>query len=581
MVSKLRRFYKMISTGITEIEHDHTQERIPRIDVRGLPKYNFISLFMEYIGDQRSYHEYNYINGKSMIVAAALGRVTARTQGIQGSVFPRPLKINDMNLIIGYSGTGKSISHDESRSMLENFMGKDIFIPKAAPETVAKELADFKIITRPEQPKTKGRRSKKGEDEDSEDSEPEETTTKQKEIEIEIELPAAKYPRCWRTFWRGEFGSFLAEMNKTYMAGITEDFCDYYSGNIETKIIKGDSKLSNVKFMFRDDLFFALNGSMTPISLTYLTIEMIKKGLVRFTFYDGSDLPLKEIPQDADIQAIAKKQGDIFTRTEEYKNSLGIKKDDYQKRCLIKCGVILDTLLKNQLVDVDFSEEAAELILNREKAMLRQFGNDRYILMLISRDLEKIYKECIAVELGNIPYYLIANQEKLEDREIRISDTFEDLENTNTFYDKISNFDLSKIDHEHRIRKLIVTPETAKFVLKMFDRIYFPSMLSIVEKIKDQDTNKVNKTTLEKVIKVFTDAPNISKHIVIQMYRDALERFEKQEKAKLEKGDISKDQISEINKKIQENREKTQDEIKYFSNLDDSFIITSLTRRQL
>jgi hypothetical protein len=308
---------------------------------------------------------------------------------------------------------------------------------------------------------------------------------------------------------------------------------------------------------------------------------MIKKGLVRFAFYDGSDLPLKEIPQDADIQAIAKKQGDIFTRTEEYKNSLGIKKDDYQKRCLIKCGVILDTLLKNQLVDVDFSEEAAELILNREKAMLRQFGNDRYILMLISRDLEKIYKECIAVELGNIPYYLIANQEKLEDREIRISDTFEDLENTNTFYDKISNFDLSKIDHEHRIRKLIVTPETAKFVLKMFDRIYFPSMLSIVEKIKDQDTNKVNKTTLEKVIKVFTDAPNISKHIVIQMYRDALERFEKQEKAKLEKGDISKDQISEINKKIQENREKTQDEIKYFSNLDDSFIITSLTRRQL
>jgi hypothetical protein len=566
---------------INRVEHDHTQQRIPRIDIRGLPNYNFINLFMEYIGDKRSYHEYNYINAKSMLVATTLGRVYARTPGIQGEPYPKPLRANDMNVIIGNSGTGKSVSHDEAKDIQETIMGKDIFIPRCAPETLAKELSDIKVITQLERPK-----GNKGEDRDSESEDPEDKTSKKhKEISIEIELPAVRYPRCWRVFWLGEFGSFLADTNKSYMEGIIEDFCDYYSGNIETKTIKGDTKLSNIKFMFRDDLFFAVNGSMTPMSLMYITIEMIKKGLMRITFYDGSDLPQKDIPPDADIEAIQNKTGNLLEKTEQHKKTKGTKKDDYRKRCIIKCGAILDSLLKDQILEVDISEEAEALILNREKAMLRQFGNDRYILMLISRDLEKIFKECIAVELGNVPYYLISNKDRLADKEITITETLKDLENTDGFYAALNEFDISKIDNEHRIRKLTVTPETARFVLKMFDRIYFPSMVSIVDKIREQD-RKVNKTTLEKVIRVFNDAPNLSKDIVIQMYRESFDRFEKQQRAQikqLEKGNLidKEKQIQSLEEYIQEEKENTQNNIEYFTKLDERFNITSLTSRQL
>lgn len=123
---------------------EHKQERIPRIDTRRLPNYNFINLFMEYMGDTRTYPEYNYVNAKSMIAAIILGRIHARTQSIHGAVFPRPLKVNDLNNVIGDSGTGKSVSHDKSNDITDRVMGPSIFLEKGAPETIAKELADFK-----------------------------------------------------------------------------------------------------------------------------------------------------------------------------------------------------------------------------------------------------------------------------------------------------------------------------------------------------------------------------------------------------------------------------------------------------
>ena len=533
---------------------------------------------MDCIGDKRSYPEYNYMTGKSIMVGLILGRLNARTESIYGEIYQRQLKANDVNVLVGDTGTGKSVTVDAGRLILQTVQTSEIFIPKCAPETLAKELADFKIITQLEKPKRKGKKKGKEEQEEEQEEELDDISTKTKEVATEIELPKVKYPRAWRVFWNGEFGSFLASTNKPYMAGIIEDFCDYYTGNIETKIITGETKGSNVKYKFRDDLFFAIYGAMTPKSLEYLDTEHIEKGLTRWTWYDGSDLKPLEIPENSDIKELSKKQGDLFKRTEEHLKTKGRAKDDYKLRCLIKGGIILSELLNDHTIEVFFSPEATELIKNRQKNMLRLHHNDRTMLTIMSRDMEKIYKECIAVEYGNVLYYLLENQEKIASQqmgdEIKLTETHKDLDSLDGFYDALSKVNLDDISNI-RLKKMIITPETAKFVLKMQDRIYLSSMVSICQKIREQDKN-VNKTVLEKVIKAFESANRISKDDVPELLNKSLENYKKETLKKK-----TNENAAEIEKAIAEAEIKCQVENEYFKGLDDDFVITTLTKREL
>lgn len=561
------------------------QEKIARIDVRGLPNYNFISLYMQYMGDKRTYQEYNYINAKSAITAIILGRLHAKTQSIHGAVFPRPLKVNDLNIIIGDTGTGKSVSHDRSKDITERATGDTIFLEKAAPETIAKELADCKILTDIVDP-SKKRKNKKGKEE-TEDDEDEQITGESKtlrEVSKEIELEATRYPRGWRVYWKGEFGSFLASTKKTYMSGIIEDICDYYSGNIEPKTIVGEKKGSNLKYKYSKDLFFAVNGSMTPASLEYLSIEDIQKGLVRFDFFDGSNLTPLEIPENTDISTI-QQTGDIFSRADDFKKRNGTEQDELRERAIIKAGQIMDLLLTSELdkhksIEVEFSEEATELIKNYEKTMLRHFRNNPYIKTLRSRHMENIYKHCICVEYGNVPYYVVMNQGGISENEIRISDTYKDAKNIDDVYRALETFDVGKIDYQHRLTRLIITAETAKFVLKMYDRIFFPSVISVVEKIRKQE-NKAKINIVEKIVKVLESSPRISKDEVAKMFAEDSVRYEQIkliEKKKLESEGLS---ATQIDKEIKQYKDTNELNAKYFGELDDDYIITKITHRDL
>lgn len=130
---------------------------------------------------------------------------------------------------------------------------------------------------------------------------------------------------------------------------------------------------------------------------------------------------------------------------------------------------------------------------------------------------------CILVALGDVPYYILNQPESVfkNEGEIKISQKFTDVEDVQELFNKAANFDLSKIS-TLTISRLIITQDHARFVLKMYDRTYFQSMVETAEILVAESDTKNN---MSKTIRILQSAPEITKQELLNIIEASLETF--------------------------------------------------------
>ena len=126
----------------------------------GLPNYNFIRMFMSYSAKKNILPEVAFQNGLSIVEGITLKRVGARTKSMYGEFYNKVLFLNQFNIVIARSGSGKTVDHEDGKDVLTNIMGHNIFAPCTSPETLKKSLADSWTVTHLRKP-DKDKKSKK------------------------------------------------------------------------------------------------------------------------------------------------------------------------------------------------------------------------------------------------------------------------------------------------------------------------------------------------------------------------------------------------------------------------------------
>jgi len=154
--------------------------------------------------------------------------------------------------------------------------------------------------------------------------------------------------------------------------------------------------------------------------------------------------------------------------------------------------------------------------------MRKHFANDTFHTLLRSRHMENIYKHCILLELGNIPYYVASCEDFSESSVIiKLEKDFEnqDLESV---FSTIAKYDENKIKNI-RIREIAVMPETVKFVLKMYDRIFLPSQVAIGDMLLEKSDEK---TPTNAVIEILSKSNSITKQDALKNCKNIIDACE-------------------------------------------------------
>ncbi len=572
--------------GLEQIDRGEVQEEKPllKLDAEGLlglPNYNYIRQFMDYIITPRIYPEIAYQNGLASLSAIVLKRVCAYTEGIDGDLFKDPLFCNVFLLVLALTAAGKTIPLKSAMGIVEQIMKEGIFVDGSSPEALKEILADEV---------TGGREKKcdahKGEMIEELDEESIEELIKEVKEEIEIstsfgennnislttrynafthrwvsqliinekkqasvqhkkpiyeretgrdrelksiiasvleiklkdaenavnklqseavkmesdleyvkkccetkakEEPAdiSRYPNSWKNMWDDEIGGFFSGTNKQFMLGMVELLCKLYSCMSVSKGNAGgssnDTKVYNVR-----DPFFSINGATVSDDLAkVLSVSMIVRGLLPRFMILNPDYKL-EIPDETeeDDNDIVE---NIFDVVENSSSIIASKRNNEKREALVKAGKIIDTLLGDDKIEVNFAPKTFTLIKNWEIRSQNHYQDNLFIMKMRSRFMENAYKLAMLLEIGNIPYYIVSNPNKDFTGELRIDETFKDVD-LDDYIDKLLNFDMELIKGV-RIKQLIVTPSTMKFALKMFDRMYLPHALKVAESLLSGSDN--------------------------------------------------------------------------------------------
>lgn len=498
-------------------DNDVDQGKLNRIDINGLPNYNYTRLFMLHMGMKNIHPEINYQNAICALSALALGHIRAKTKNMHGDFFKKPLKVNNFSVIVAGSGDGKTVSHDEMFDIISSVMGLDIFLEKKiTPETMAKHLSSEQIERKLEK-----------EVEVDDDGEP---TGEKKLVLAEYHVDRSTdngiHPG-WKVYWHSEFGGTLANMAKPYMAGIKEDLCEYYSGSDGQKGNSGDKQGEITTFKITDPCV-SINGATTTEGIKKLTTEDQANGLeLRI---DEMYVPFNVVFPDK-TQVIAHPDIDpknILSTLDRQRKESGLELENTKKRAMINASHIINILLHGQIIEAEFMDASYQYIINHEIAMRKHFSEDTNKTLLRSRHMENIYKHCILLAIGNLPYYVV-NQNDFSDDTIDINGDFSDVDDLPELFKSLAEFDVSQLQNI-RLSRLPIMPEIVRFVLKMYDRIYFPCKLAISELIG----STLNKTDVIKVREIMECAHKISKADVLtglkyvaEMCEEAVDYYER------------------------------------------------------
>jgi hypothetical protein len=493
-----------------------TNQNFYRLDdegLAGLPNYNYIRLFMEYAKNSDVLPEIAFQNGLSLIEAIALKRVCARTKNRFGEFFTKVLFANQYNMVVAGSGESKTIVHNIAKDVAVDTMGHNIFADCTAPETLKKSLADSWTITRIK----KVKKGKKGDEfGDGEEDDTVETKT--------VRVSKLDYPCGWKIFWHGEFGAVLANMSKTYMSSIKQDFCNYYSGVADAKQNSGDTQGSMIKYEI-NDVFFGINGATTPNGIKVLSADDIDSGFwVRFNIMNVKHGIVNPDPTDITDED----EPDIFGATDNAGAYENLISKSLQRAGMVNYGRIIKKILDNlhlrenmyNTLLVEFESKAFQHIINHENIMRNHFEDNARILLLRSRQMENIYKMCILMALGDVPYYVLS-QPDLTQEEMSIGQKFTDVTDVNELFKKAAEFDFKKLERL-TLSRLIVTQDHARFVLKMFDRIYFQSMIETANILMAENDGK---NDMAKVVNILQSAEQTTKQNLVTILEDSMTNY--------------------------------------------------------
>lgn len=626
----------------TTIQAEKPLFRLDEEGLKGLPNYNYIRLFMDYIVTPRIYPEIAYQNGLASLSALVLKRAFSYTEGIDDETFKDPLYCNTYLLVFALTAAGKTIPLKAAMNIIIEIMGEGVFtIDTGSPEALKEILADEIIGGEKEKKKSKKEEEPEEFEEESETQEltdekitvsisyekpvvvkaPKETkdskkdkegatepetpkedasqpetpkvvpevislTTrynpftkkwvtqptindkkqptiqhkkpiseretgrdrelktiisatldgvKTKDAEVAVnklqveavkkesdliamkkagenkakEQPAdiAKYPKSWKVMWDDEIGGFFAGTQKQFMLGMIELICKLYSCMSVSKGNAGGNSGNATVYNVRDPCFSINGATVSDDLVTVLSVSMIVRGLLPRFLILNPDYKI-ELPKDKEEDE-DDKIDNIFDDVENSATVAANKRDQEKREALVKAGQIIDTILGIDQIEINFHKKTFDIIKNWEIRALRHYQDEPFILKMRSRCMENAYKLAMLIEIGNIPYYIVENMAEGFVGELRIDNTYTDVENLDEFIDKLRAFKLEMLKGV-KIKTLIVTPATMKFVLKMFDRMYLPHGLKVAESLivgSDNgggDNNKGDVAAIKSIMKEHT-----------------------------------------------------------------------------
>lgn len=324
---------------------------VPPINFDGLPNYNFIKMFVDYItGIKDSYPEYAFQNGLAMLSTTVMRRVFVQLNG--EDVFT-----NLWLLSLGLSGYArKSGPYTIAERIVKNSVGA-VFLPAdTTPEGLIAEMADI-IETK--------------------------KTKKDGSLEVirDSQIIEGEPRKALFSLWKDEGGQLLAQLNKSHMQGLTESFC-YFHGCPQDY----NKRLSAKRIIIDGPVYFGMNLTTTINSFKkYIHSDEIGTGF----------LPrcLIVAPEYVKIRM------DIIESSE----------NDYNKEKIITDMLQgINDLLPKTSLKVEFQPGVLQVLNTWAKEREEYFAQERDEQMssLFAKLPSQVIRMAMLFELGNIPQYI-------------------------------------------------------------------------------------------------------------------------------------------------------------------------------
>ncbi len=438
------------------------EDVIAPISFDGLPDYNFVKMFVDYIATvSDTYPEYAFLNGIAMLSTTLRRRLYIRHNG--RTEYP-----NLWTLCLGQSGYARkggamTPAYDFLKDSLGNiFLSKDV-----SPEGLISELAD--TITTYKKTKDGGN-----------------------EPVVDYQQSEIRKAEC--ALWKDEAGQFYAQLNKPHMQSMKELLCHFYDCPSEY-----DKTLSAKKFHI-GEIYHSMNLATTPMSfINNVTTKDVHTGfLARHNIVNPS---------------YQKKRNPISEDTEE----------DLIKEVLFKQLIkIIDKLLPTKPIRVRIGEENLKILDNWCKEREEHFARERNETMgsFFARFQINVIKMALLLDLGNLPFYWYLyngigdNSQSENTIFIRPYEIISKKGFIHTQGDEYLNSILSHINNsnisDYNISSMHISVESLLYVLKLYDSVFLPyayqictygkvevfaNYLSAIYKIL-QERKKIDRSTL-------------------------------------------------------------------------------------
>ena len=429
---------------------------IAPVSFEGLPDYNFVKLVVDVnrkVTD--AYPEYFMQSSFAMLSATVRRRLYFKTNGSKHYM-------NIWVALLGPSSSRKSPAMQFGERVLRKIIGNTFIPDQSTVETLKKQMAS-RIEIR-----------KKGEG----------------GIEIINNVISGKIHPSQRIFWKDEAGSFYSQLGKQHMKGMIDTLDDFY-GCPDYR----DYPLSGEAY-YLEDIYFPMIVATTP--------EDFYRNMASSDIRTGF-LPRHEIVIPKYIN-------------KDWKNGRGAIKetssnDEFNEMCLEKCIQIIDVLLNNANIKIDFEEGILHENGDYDKGMANLWSGTREgyfksknhaLDSYFSKYQTAALKFATLIEIGNLPYIVASAYDKLiETGELDIIVKPDEVPCMDDILDAIYAVDIEKLK-SIKIKKLIVSRQSFTYAARLFDTIYIPYANSLTNELGE--SNGVNQSATEKIFSIMQNS---------------------------------------------------------------------------
>lgn len=447
------------------------EDLIPPISFEGLPDYNFVKMFVDYIATvSDTYPEYTFLNGVSMLSTIARRRLFFKLNG-------RFEYTNLINLCLGQSGYArKGGAMMPAYSIMKSALGDTFLSKDLSPEGLISEMADTVSTLK---------RTKNG-----------------NEPVIEFQNNPIRKAVC--ALWKDEAGQFYAQLNKPHMQSMKELLCHFYDCPTDY-----DKSLSTKKTHI-GEIYFSMNLATTPTSfIENVTTKDVHTGfLARHNIVNPSyQKKRKCITEDSEDDLITEKAFEILVK-------------------------LVDKLLPDMPLRARIDKEELQMLDTWCKEREEYFAKERNETMgsFFARFQMNVIKIATLLDLGNLPAYLYLYNNGVDnsysENTIIIRPT-EIIRKKGFILTSLSNHVICIVSllnnsniSDYNISSMCISKSSLMYVMKLYDSVFLPysyqicvngrvalftNYLSNIYKIL-QEKKKIDRATLMRL-------SNVSKRI--------------------------------------------------------------------